>query len=510
MEQNKFRCHFSIVIENLGSTFWVIVLFCVSQIDDFIEIAKEMEKDGATAPDALLVSGVLLLILLIVFLFNCIHWAKTWISIEEDAIVIEKRTLHRKVNTIGMKNISNINMEQNLFERIFGTCKVKLDTNSKTTADETDVKIILKKEKAEEFKKLVMLKMNEETAELVAEVEDEDWDVSYSPKEIIMHCIYTASIFSILFLIVTIIGFVIGIHSVQTGKVIMDTLVNIIGSVVAIAFVVTSVLQGLVKDFFVYYGFRAKRKANKIYLSHGLIKKRQYVLSVDKINAVKLVSPTVSRLLGRQYVQLICIGVGDEENENSMLLLSEKKDTMRERLSVLLPEFVLEEPLVKRREKRSVLSELPGMLIFDIVLMIGVILAGGCNVFEISEIWIRGIIVAAGLLIVVLHIWMFYLSFKTEGIGIGEEILAIESGTFQKTTAWVPYQKIQHMEYSQGPICRHLGIAKGGIYILANMLDSIYGISYFNVEEFEKIHQKMLERRGKGLQKTQLSTNGRK
>ena len=164
MEQNKFRCHFSIVIENLGSTFWVIVLFCVSQIDDFIEIAKEMEKDGATAPDALLVSGVLLLILLIVFLFNCIHWAKTWISIEEDAIVIEKRTLHRKVNTIGMKNISNINMEQNLFERIFGTCKVKLDTNSKTTADETDVKIILKKEKAEEFKNLVMLKMNEETA----------------------------------------------------------------------------------------------------------------------------------------------------------------------------------------------------------------------------------------------------------------------------------------------------------------------------------------------------------
>lgn len=496
MEKNKFRCHFSIVIESLGSTFWFIALFCISQIDDFVEIAKEMEQDGATKTDVFIVSGVLLLILLIVFIFHCIRWAKTWISIDEDAIVIEKRTLHRKVNTIGMKNISNINMEQNLFERILGTCKVKLDTNSKTTADETDVKIVLKKDKAEEFKKLIMGRMNEETAEFVAETEEEDWDVSYSPKEIIMHCMYTASIFSILFLLAIIVGFIMGIRSMQTGKVIMDTLVNIIGSIVAIVFVVTSVLQGLVKDFFVYYGFRARRKANRIYLSHGLFKKRQYVLSVDKINAVKLVSPTISRLLGRQYVQLICIGVGDEENENSMLLLSETRENMRKRLEILLPEFVSEEPVVKRRKKKSIISQLPGMILFNIAVIAGVVLVAGFNLFELSEIWIRGIIMAAGIIVVIMYILVCYLSFRTEGIGIGEEILSIQSGAFQKLTTWIPYQKIQHMEYTQGPICRHLGTAKGVIYILASVLNSIYGISYFGIEEYEKIHQKILKRKG--------------
>lgn len=30
MKQDKFRCHFSIVFENLGSTFWFIVMYFVT------------------------------------------------------------------------------------------------------------------------------------------------------------------------------------------------------------------------------------------------------------------------------------------------------------------------------------------------------------------------------------------------------------------------------------------------------------------------------------------------
>ncbi|MCB5670486.1 PH domain-containing protein, partial [Erysipelatoclostridium ramosum] len=59
-------------------------------------------------------------------------------------------------NTIGLKNISNVNTEQNLLEMLLGTCKVKLDTNSMSTSDKTDVKIILKKAEAEQFRLYVM------------------------------------------------------------------------------------------------------------------------------------------------------------------------------------------------------------------------------------------------------------------------------------------------------------------------------------------------------------------
>ena len=63
---------------------------------------------------------------------------------------------NKKKNTIGLKNISNVNTEQNLLEMLLGTCKVKLDTNSMSTSDKTDVKIILKKAEAEQFRLYVM------------------------------------------------------------------------------------------------------------------------------------------------------------------------------------------------------------------------------------------------------------------------------------------------------------------------------------------------------------------
>ena len=85
------------------------------------------------------------------------------------SIVIEQNTLNRKKNTIGIKNISNVNTEQNLFEMLLGTYKVKLDTNSLSTADKTDVKIVLKKAQAEWFKNAVMSLMEETPGKIPSE-----------------------------------------------------------------------------------------------------------------------------------------------------------------------------------------------------------------------------------------------------------------------------------------------------------------------------------------------------
>lgn len=53
-----------------------------------------------------------------------------------------------------MSKISNINLEQNLFEMIMGTYTLKIDTSSLTTADNTDLEFVLKKEQAYWVKKL--------------------------------------------------------------------------------------------------------------------------------------------------------------------------------------------------------------------------------------------------------------------------------------------------------------------------------------------------------------------
>lgn len=495
MERDKFRCHFSVVFENLGMSFWIFLVFVFTQIDDFNEVLEAIEENGFADLKYLLIIPA---ILLVIITYWIIIWSKTWISIEDDAIILEKKTLIKKKNTIGMKNISNINMEQNLFERLIGTYKIKLDTNSKSTADGTDVKIVLSKEKALKFKETVMLHMNGEktVAADLREKEEIVYDVTYSPMEIVKHCCYTASIFSVLMLITILIGVIVGLHSLRTGTVIIDSLVNIFGSILAIIFVAVSVVQSLIKDFFVYYDFGAKRVGDKIHLHHGLLKTREYAVSVDKINAIQVVSPTVSRILGRQFVKVICVGVGDEENENSMILLSETMEGMKEKLGKLLPEFEMEEKEFIRREKNTLFSDVPWLLFCTIVLVAIAGVFGFADFFDIP-LSARVLIIIGSIMAYALVLVSNFLQFKTGGINVGEKVLTVSNGHFAKQITMIPYQKIQQMGYLQGPFCRHFGYASGSVYVLAQMLNSMHEISYFKVEVFEAVKEKMLLRKGK-------------
>ena len=70
----------------------------------------------------MLACGAVLLLLAIGAAWQLIVWSKTYISIYDNTIVIERNTLNRKKDTIGIKNISNVNMERNLFEML-GTDK---------------------------------------------------------------------------------------------------------------------------------------------------------------------------------------------------------------------------------------------------------------------------------------------------------------------------------------------------------------------------------------------------
>ena len=133
MENNiRFRNHISVIFEKVVKTAGLAIFIFVA---NFITGFEEVPGFG----DILILIAVIVACILLAFAWHYIIWSRTYISIQDNALVIEKNTLNRKKNTIGIPNISNINLEQNLFEMALGTCKLKLDTNSMTTADQTDV-----------------------------------------------------------------------------------------------------------------------------------------------------------------------------------------------------------------------------------------------------------------------------------------------------------------------------------------------------------------------------------
>ena len=224
----KFRNHISIVPERMGRmlVFLAALFFgsLVQNLPDLLEEARSLSEDRNTF---LLTLGGILLLFLCFLGYQLLIWAKTWIYVSEGTLVIECRTLNRKVHTIAVRNISNINTEQNLFEMLIGTSKLKLDTNSLSTADKTDVRIVLKTSDAEDFRSYLLSLLHpdqtdpaegEHGPEHLRPAGPDTYDIHAGLTDICAHGIFSISLLSVLVLAGCVLGTIGAISdTVQNG-----------------------------------------------------------------------------------------------------------------------------------------------------------------------------------------------------------------------------------------------------------------------------------------------------
>ena len=162
----RFRCHFLSIFSSLIKTiiaFLAIFYSCFLEEENMKEIMafiKDVKNNGFSIDNKenmgtlLALIGVIALFIIYIVV-AIIKWSKTYITVVDNAILFEKSFIGTKKKSISIINISNINLEQGFLQRILGISTVKLDTNSRTTADKTDFEIILKVDKANEFKEAI-------------------------------------------------------------------------------------------------------------------------------------------------------------------------------------------------------------------------------------------------------------------------------------------------------------------------------------------------------------------
>ncbi len=343
MENNiRFRNHISIILENSGRAIWTLVFVFIGS---FIGDLDEMGENGESILSGVgILLAVIAVFVLIAILWQIFVWSKTYISVQDNTIVIERNTLNRKKNAIGIKNISNVNLEQNLFEMAIGTCKVKLDTNSLSTADTTDVKIIIKKEEAKAFQAMIVEKLrattekgktgysgSEGVQEPISQMQQksreskefyvmQDSKITASVKEILQHGLFSTNILSVVILIGVIAGIVGVIGEVLAEGMTGDIVSMVLSMMIAVWFIaglIWSVLKGYIK----YMDFEIQRQGDKVLLSYGILKKVTYSIPVDKINAIKCSQSIQARIAGRYMVEIVNVGMGDDESEKSSFFL---------------------------------------------------------------------------------------------------------------------------------------------------------------------------------------------
>lgn len=486
MENNrKFRNHASIILEKSMKTIGTMAAIFL------LNIVSDVEEAGITSRDILFLVVVVAVILGVVLGYQTLLWAKTYILVEENTLVIERNTINAKRNTIGLKNVSNVNLEQNLLEMILGTCKVKLDTNSLSTADETDVNIVLKKAEAEEFKRFVLAKAegqeflaNPETIMEKENSTEEDASSTVlqgSIGDLMLHGVFSIRVLNVI-LIVGIV-FICVLATQEEGVPSVDVLLSLL------TFLALT-LWPTIKEFIKYLNFHIERKKDKVYLSYGLFKKVAYSVPVDKINGIKLSQTWIGRIAGRYMVEIVNVGMDDDEKEaNTFFLPYNEIETLQEQLHQLLPEFDGAVEIKEEKQPAVIwLLSLPWLILYIVVAVAAYLLVEAYT----PGAPIKYGIMAAAVVVLVWRTITKVADYHTKAIKVDEKFLKIVNGRFGRSVLFVKYDKIQYVTGRQCVIAKHFGIQKGTISLLASLKNRIHELPYFKENDMEQLKNKLI------------------
>ncbi len=495
-DSKAFRNHPSIILEKIWKVMIFLVVIFIGSMDDLMNAAALIKGGDIWEGIAALGGGFLLIVIIV--LWNVIRWYKTTITIKDGTIEIVRKTLNRHVNTIAVQNISNINLEQNIFEMLVGTYKLKLDTSSLSTAERTDVEIILKKKHANDVKNLIMQMMRElddaradsdndkDVSLSVQEISEDDYDIAYNTKEIIASCIFRTNILLFVITIGLFISSVIAIISVIPTMHTASDAVSLIAAIFMQLFAGGSFAAVIIKSWLADFAFRAKRRDNKVYVSCGLIKKRKYAVPVDTINAVSIEYTMLGRIFGRASVKVINIGGEGEDVAGMQLLLAATGNELKDKLEILLPEYTFpDKKSIKRQPLKVFWCKLLKQVIWTLCFMLAVLIV--CKAFA----WvIPGVILRASVwAFILISVTGNVLAYCANGLCVDDKYVVISGGMFAKKIVLIPYEKIQYITEKMGPIEGLMHVRHADISILASMANRKNSVKSFPASEFEKLYE---------------------
>ncbi len=472
MKKEKFRCHPSIIIEKIFVFYLFIIFLTIYNFDDV-----RMLIEGGMTLERIVIRTIATTIFLFILIYNIVIWTRTFIYIENDTIVVKKNAIFYRKNTYEIKNISNINLEQNMLERIMGTYKIKIDIDSLSTSEVTDIEIILSKKQAHQFKNRVLQLMDTEKHELE---KDESNCIKYSFWDILKHCFFNISIVGLVWNLI-----LVSITEFVSLKIDANQSEFAIAIIKITAWI--SVIKLFIGDLFKYYNFTIDRIEDNLHISYGLFKLRKFNVPINRINAINIKQTFISRLCKRYESSIVTIGVGNEKSEGSKILLYSSKERFLKNMKTLIPEINVEENLsLKKEHKLSLIIRFFYSIISIIIVNIAIIyIACIFKILITVDMFIE--INKSYLIIVFLYNCLTYIA---RGLYVGEQSIAVSRGFFIKHISIISYDKIQYIKLRQKPISSVLKLFKGEINILAELDNGKIEIGYYYKDVYEIIKNK--------------------
>ncbi|MDR1629127.1 MAG: PH domain-containing protein [Oscillospiraceae bacterium] len=477
------RNHPSLIVERLFSVVGALLILLFSRVGD-AEIYTGRVFTAAYWRELLalllqgrvqvLFSGAGVLLLLLVFVFFGVRtWKKTFFHVADGVLLVEKKTLMKKQSSLPVEHIATVNLESNFFEQLIGTSKVKLDLNSFATASATDFTFVLKKTHAEQFKAYILgLKQEHSGAQGAQPVQAQselEPVIAFSFSKVIRHAALSITLTQIILaVIVFLLPFVSVFFEEQQGQ---DSLLPFILFSIVIVFG-----KGLLSALR-YARFSLQKDERRIYLDYGLLRKRSYSFTRDRINAVTVKQPFFARLFGLYYVEAAVLGLGNENNETSVLSLLVNKSELQSVLDACAPGFLCA-AAVHRSPRAALVPLFLKAAFFAAVGGIALWLAFGFSPL-LFGLWL------------VFCLGMAYLSFRTKSACYDEKVIHFSSGILNKKMVMLQYADVQKLEILQNRMFARLRLGRLRFHVLASLLSSTHITGYVAASHLEACAEKI-------------------
>lgn len=476
MFKEPIRNHPSVIFEKLAAFWGFIAVMLLSEgFSQFLEGKSRIFSVTywrgffytlKSGDFSVLLSGAgLFLICVIVIVISFYVWRNTFFSIRDSVLVVDKKTLFKKVSKLPASNISTVNIERSLIERLIGTAKVKVDIHSSTTAEQTDFTFVLKLPLAELFKEeLIKAKAGEENTQtavpLISAFEESRADtiIKFGFSEVIRHQLLSIPFAQGLLALLTFLPAFLedGRYSAGgTDQRIFLLWLLLIGAVFSV-----------VKSVFKNWNFTLMKDGGNIYIKKGLIKTSSIAFGADKINGVIIKQSLLARIFGLYSIEAAVIGLTTQQEKTPVLSLLTTKSEAERVLKLCAPDYMTSSQLIPASKKSLV------------PYMIAAVFSSGVSAplifVPIQKTWISFIAIA------IFSFILAYMSYRTKAIAFDERLVKIVSGILLRKTVLINFSDIQKIDIKSDFIVKRLGIARAAVSILSASAQRNHLTGYFD------------------------------
>lgn len=452
------RNHISIIAEQFGAVGLVLLTGAASLLFDFADgpVKVSLLLKRITLGDIHLAMLVAVVAAGIVFaVWNLFRWRRTFFYIDDGYLVVEKNTLMRRVSRVPLGSISTVNFERSLFERLAGTAKIKLDINSAVTANSTDFVFVLKLDKAQSFEKEILRFKSEGSVEKTES--QSSLICSFSALQAVRDVVLGQSVVQILPTVFAILyGFFMGEWSAATILIVLGWLAS------------------MLMQFTSACGFKIEKSEDSFYITSGLIKKKNYSFSADKVNAVIVRRPVFARVFGLYRAEVAVVGLGNDKYETPQICLLVKKPELDRILGECAPDFVCSVP-----PERSHKLGLVASVSFYLALFAGV----GASLIYVHPA-LCAVCAAVGVMLGVL-------SRNGKKLAADDNVFSYSRGIFSLTHASFRYDAVQTVQFLTNPFFRRFGIGKIRLSILGSSAVSVHTTGWFSADKYKELARRL-------------------